>query len=184
MRATVVLLAAAVAALTLALPAASDLADRRSGTVEPEASAFLPRNGGMFGPQQTVFFGYAKSLTRRGARYLMRVDPELVLSGVTANTAALEDKAIRPGESVTNDYYLLDEGHRLLSYLVPRKAHVTVITNRGTGPRSTVVGVDELSSILKGKNPRSRPGLWSPISGFWIRVAGDRALALDQAYRP
>jgi hypothetical protein len=47
-----------------------------------------------------------------------------------------------------------------------------------------VISVSEFARIVKGKNPRNRPGLWDPASGFWIRAQGDRALAFDQAYRP
>lgn len=181
MKISVVILATLVALLA-AVPAASERSSRSTTTVEPDASAFLPRPP--FGPRQLVFFGVPKSLAKSGGRYLMRVDPAWVLTGITASRAAAEDGVVAPGEPVPNDYYNLDEGHRLLTYRVPANAHVTVLTNPGTGPRSTVVSVAELSQIVKGKNPRKRPGLWGLASGFWIRVAGDRALALDQAYRP
>lgn len=173
-----------LAASVLAVPAASELLGRSSATARPPASVFLPRNGGMIGPQQAVFFGYPKSLARSGGSYRMRVDPALVLSGVTAYDAAVADHAIRPGEAVPDDYYTVNETRRLLTYRVPATARVTVITNPGAGPRSTVVSVVEFSAILQGKNPRQRPGMWAPASGFWIRVAGDRSLAIDQAYRP
>ena len=155
---------------------------QRSATVVPAAAAFMPK--GMFGPRQLLFFGYVKSATRSGGRYLMRVDPTLMVTGITASTAAVEDGVLRPGEPVPNDYYERNETHRLLTYRVPARAHVTVIVNPGEGPRSAVVPVSELVQIVKGKNPRKRPGLWGPASGFWIRVKGDQALALDQAYRP
>jgi hypothetical protein len=92
----------------------------------------------------------------------MRVDPARVMTGVTASRAAVEDGVLAPGEPVPNDYYIRDESHRLLAYRVPANAHVTVLTNPGTGPRSTVVSVAELSQIVKGKSPRKRPGLWGP----------------------
>jgi len=134
-------------------------------------------------PRQIVFFGYVTSLTRSGARHVMRVDPAAVLSGVTANRAAVEDKVIAPGEVVPNDYYTRDEGHKLVSYLVPSTSHVTVLTNPGTVPRATPISVAELAQIVKGRNPQKRP-LFEPKNGFWIRVAGDIALALDQQYTP
>lgn len=173
-----------LASMLVAVPASSqDSSVAATSTMgEPPASAFLPH--GAFGPRQLVFFGYVKSLTRSGARYVMRVDPALVLSGITGTRAAVEDKVIRPGDRVPNDYYYLDLGHRLLTYRVPADAHVTVLTNPGTGPGSTAIPVSEFSQVVKGRNPKKRPGLWGPASGFWIRVAGDRALAFDQAYRP
>lgn len=151
-------------------------------TATPPVSAFMPH--GPFGPRQLVFFGYVRSLTGKGNRYVARIDPSLILTGITASTAAVEDKALEPGEPVPNDYYERNESKRPLTYRVPANAHVTVLVNPGTGPRSAVVPVSEFAQIVKSKNPRNRPGLWGPGSGFWIRTQGDRALAFDQAYRP
>lgn len=173
---------AALAALVVVLPAASEPAGRSTPAATPPASAFMPH--GAFGPRQVVFFGYVRSLTRSGNHYVARIDPTLILTGVTASTAGVEDKILRPGEGVPNDYYERNETRRALTYRVPASAHVTVLTNPGTGPRSTLVPVSELAQIVKGGNPKNRPGLWTPASGFWIRVEADRALALDQAYRP
>ncbi len=175
-------LLAALFALVVVVPAASEPAERSSTTAVPPASAFLPT--GMFGPRQILFFGYPKSLTRSGGWYSVRVDPTLMLTGITGSTAGVEDGVLRPGEAPPNDYYERNESARLLTYRVPANAHVTVIVNPGEGPRSAVVPVSEFAQIVKGKNPKKRPGLWGPASGFWIRVRGDTALALDQAYRP
>ena len=182
MRSIVVLsgLAALVAAVSATHLWAAPVAS--VANIAPPATAFLPQPP-FAAPRQIVFFGRVKSLTRSGSRFVMRVDPGVVLTGVTANRAAVEDKVIAPGEVVPNDGYVRDEGHRLLSYLVPRTAHVTVITNPGTGPRATPISVAELAQIVKGRNPNKRP-LFEPKNGFWIRVAGDRALALDQQYSP
>jgi hypothetical protein len=174
--------AAVVAALVVVVPAASEPSSGLAHAVTPPAAAFMPH--GAFGPRQIVFFGYVKSVKRSGARYVMRVDPTLILAGATATTAAVEDKFIRPGEGVPNDYYDVNERHRSFAYRLPATAHVTVLTNAGKGPRSTTVPVTEFAQIVKGRNPARRPGLWAPASGFWIRVSGDTALALDQAYRP
>jgi hypothetical protein len=173
---------AAVAALVVALPAAAEPADRSTPGSTPPVSAFMPH--GAFGPRQVVFFGYVRSLTRNGARYVARIDPSLILTGITASTAAVEDNVLRPGEPVPNDYYERNERKRPLTYRVPSNAHVTVLVNPGAGPRSATVPVSEFARIVKGENPRNRPGLWGPASGFWIRTQGDRALAFDQAYRP
>jgi hypothetical protein len=73
---------------------------------------------------------------------------------------------------------------KLLTYKVPANAHVTVITNDGTtGPVATSIKVSELVQIVKGKNPKHRH-LFEPKNGFWIRVASDTALSLDQQYSP
>ena len=76
-------------------------------------------------------FGHIASLARKSGRYEMRFDPAWFTSGVTANTAAAEDGVVEPGEPVPNDNYRIDEGHRLLTYLVSPTAHVTVLTRNG-----------------------------------------------------
>ena len=65
-------------------------------------------------------FGHIASLKQDGDGYRMRFDPAWFTSGVTANEAAAEDGVVEPGEPVPNDNYRIEEGHRLLTYLVPR----------------------------------------------------------------
>lgn len=72
-----------------------------------------------------TLYGHVKKLTRKGNRFVLRFDPAWFTSGLTANTAAAEDGVIKPGEPVPNDNYIVDETHRLLSYVVPAQALVT-----------------------------------------------------------
>ena len=126
-------------------------------------------------------FGYVKSLERKGSGYELRFDPALLLSGKTANVAAAEDGAVPAGEPVPNDNYVVDEGHRLLTYEVPANAHVTALTKGVAGSSITVA---ELAQLVRGENPFPRP-LFEPITtGFWIRVDVDTVRSLDQQYRP
>ena len=84
-----------------------------------------------------------------------------------------------------NDNYVVDESHRLLTYLVPKTAHVTVLTNEGTkGISATPIAVAELAQIAKGRNPKHRKLFESLDSGVWIRVRIDTVRSLDQQYRP
>ena len=127
-------------------------------------------------------FGHISSLTQKGDQYEMRFDPAWLTSGVTANTAAAEDGVVEPGEPVPNDNYRIEEGHRLLTYLVPTDAHVTVLTNDGTGILSTPVTVSELSQLVNGEKPVE---LFEPLdTGVWIRVHVDTVCAIDQQYQP
>ncbi|MDH4341094.1 MAG: hypothetical protein OEW47_12120 [Thermoleophilia bacterium] len=127
-------------------------------------------------------FGHISSLARKGDQYEMRFDPAWFTSGVTANTAAAEDGVVEPGEPVPNDNYRIEEGHRLLTYLVPSEAHVTVLTNDGTGIMSTPIGVPELAQLLNGEKPVE---LFEPLdTGAWIRIDIDTVCALDQQYQP
>jgi hypothetical protein len=107
----------------------------------------------------------------------MRVDPALWLQGVTAYHAAVEDKAIAPGEAVPNDYYIRDTDHLLLTYRVRSNARVTVLTRGGNGPiPTTTISVAEFTQIVQGKNPKHRR-LLEPKAGFWLRIAGDSVLS-------
>src|SRR5581483_1061011 len=64
-------------------------------------------------------FGHIHSLTRRGDQFELRFDPAWFLSGVTANAAAAADGAVEPGQPVPNDNYVVDESHRLYTYVLP-----------------------------------------------------------------
>ena len=129
-------------------------------------------------------FGHISSLTRRGDRYELRFDPAWFTSGATANAAAAEDGVIEPGEPVPNDNYRVEEGHRLLTYLVPTDAHVTVLTRQGDPSNfgATPITVAELAQLVDGQSPVE---LFEPLdTGVWIRVNIDTVCALDQQYQP
>lgn len=165
---------------TLALSAAGALAFAR---LSP-APAALSAPAAQTPPRVVVQYAHVKSLRRTGGRFVMRVDPALWLSGVTAYHAAVEDKAIAPGEAVPNDYYIRDPDHRLLTYRVRPDARVTVLTRGGSGPLpTTAISVAEFAQIVQGKNPKHRR-LLEPKAGFWLRVAIDNVLTLDQQYQP
>jgi hypothetical protein len=128
---------------------------------------------------QMNFYGHVKALTRKGGRFEMRFDPAWFTSGVTASRAALEDTG---SSDVPNDNYVIEEGHRLLTYLVPASARVTVLTNNGNGISSTPITVSELGRIVNGGKHRK---LFEPLSsGVWIRVRIDTVRSLDQQYQP
>jgi len=133
---------------------------------------------GVGAPLEHVEFGYIKSLEQKGAGYELKFDPAWFLSGETANKAAAEDGAVPPGEPVPNDNYVVDEGHRLLTYRVAPDARVTVLVD---GPEGEPITVAELARIVNGNH---KP-LWEPIeTGFWIRYRIDTVHSLDQQYRP
>jgi hypothetical protein len=133
---------------------------------------------GLGAPAETVQFGYLKSLTKKGSSYELRFDPALFLSGETANVAAAEDGAVEPGESVPNDHFVVDEGHRLLTYKVPADAKLTVVA---LGPKNIPVTIEALAKMVAGE--QAAP--WQPLtSGFWLRSRIDTVRSLDQQYRP
>jgi hypothetical protein len=130
-------------------------------------------------------FGHIESLgATGGADYQMRFDPAWFTSGVTANTAAAEDGAVEPGQPVPNDNYRVEEGHRLLTYLVPEDAKVTVLTRQGDPASfgSTPITVFQLAGLVNGKK---LVDLYEPLdTGVWIRIDGDAVCSVDQQYQP
>jgi len=139
---------------------------------------------GLGPPAERVQFGHIKSLTRKGDHFEMRFDPAWFLSGETANIAAAEDGAVEAGQPVPNDNYVVEEGHRLLTYLVPDDAHVTVLTKDGDPAQlgATPITVSELAQIVQGNSSLE---LFEPLeTGVWIRVNVDAVRAIDQQYRP
>lgn len=129
-------------------------------------------------------YGHIESLTRDGDRYRLRFDPAWFTSGVTANEAAAEDGVVEPGQPVPNDNYRIEEGHRLLTYLVPADAHVTVLTRQGDPANfgATKVTVDQLAQLVAGQKPIE---LFEGLeTGVWIAVKVDTVCSIDQQYVP
>ena len=170
----------AVVILTiLALAAAVGYGSTRAAT----KTVTVTRKSPTARSQQIAQFGYIKSLTRKGSGFELRFDPAWFVSGQTANTAAAEDGAVDAGQPVPNDNYVVDESDRVLTYLVPDTARVTILTRDSTAPLyETTSTVAELERIVNGGDHRP---LFEPLdSGVWIRVHNDTVCTLDQQYRP
>lgn len=179
MRRTLVILTGG-AVLTAAALVSSGLLARpaTSAAVAKAQSGFLLLPPAAPAGQMTLF-GHIKTLSRKGGRFELRFDPAWFTSGVTASRAAHEDTG---SSDVPNDNYVVEEGHRLLTYVVPTRARITVLTNDGTGISSTQISVFELARIVNGGKHRK---LFEPLdSGVWIRVRIDSVRELDQQYRP
>jgi hypothetical protein len=175
-------------AVVLLVPAAAGCGGTRTvtetETVTSTVTVDQTRKQGAGPPEVRWEYGYVKSLTAKGSGYVLRFDPAWLLSGETANVAAAEDGAVEPGQPVPNDNYVLDEGHRLLTYVVPPDAHVTVITRHGDPAQlgATPITVAELAKIVDGTSTMK---LFEPLdSGTWITVDIDTVRRIDQQYRP
>jgi hypothetical protein len=129
-------------------------------------------------PLELTQFGHIRSLDRKGGQFELGFDPALLLSGTTAAHAKLEDTG---SSDVPNDYYVVDEGHRVLTYVVPAGAHVTILER---GVDATRITVAQLAELVHGRNPFHHR-LFEPIStGFWLRTRIDKVKSLDQQYFP
>jgi hypothetical protein len=127
-------------------------------------------------------FGHITSLRRTGDHYELGFDPAWFTSGVTANKAAAEDGAVPAGQPVPNDNYVVDESHRVLTYLAPADAAVTILTREGGPLYETPSSVGELERIVNGGEHRA---LFEPLdSGIWIRFHVDTVCTIEQQYRP
>jgi hypothetical protein len=123
-------------------------------------------------------FGHIQSLKRSEGGYVLRFDPAEYLTGVTASDAMQEDTGSR---DVANDNYVVDEGHRLFSYIVPGDAHVTVLAD---GVDGTPITVAQLAKIVKGGEPLGH-SLFEPFeTGVWILYEVDTVRSIDQQYVP
>jgi hypothetical protein len=134
-------------------------------------------------------YGQLKSLRRSGRHYELRLDPAWFLSGVTANVAQAEDRGSRCRPSacppVANDNYVVDESHRVLTYIVPTSVRGTVLTKHGSngGPfPTTSITVRQLKQLMAGESSLK---LFEPLStGVWIVVQGDTVRSFAQQYKP
>ena len=129
---------------------------------------------------QFTLYGHIKKLSKTRGKYVLRFDPAMFTTGLTASVAAKEDTG---SSDVPNDVYTVEESHRLYSYYLAPNAKVTVLTNHGTpGISATPITVGELYRIVNGRPHRK---LFEPLdSGVWIRVRIDTVKELDQQYRP
>ena len=127
-------------------------------------------------PKQLVLYGHVKSIAPNRGQFELRFDPALWLSGTAAEHAC----GCKP---VPNDYVVVEESHRLLTFVVRRDAVVTIVTRNNF---ATPISVEELAQIVAGKNPKHR-SLLEPKAGFWITI-GEKypnpIVSLGQQYQP
>jgi hypothetical protein len=135
-----------------------------------------------FSPPATVVqYGHIKSIMAVGGAYELRIDPAYWLQGLTAQRAAAQ-----AGQTVEDDYYILDPDHRLLTYKLPANASATVLTS-ASAIKSTRVPIAELAQIVRGRNPKHRPLLENGslrTLGYWVKTKIDTVVSIDQQYQP
>jgi hypothetical protein len=147
-------------------------------TVTRTVTVSATAKNGPGAPRQVVEYGYVKSLKAKGGAYELRFDPAWLLTGKTANQAALEDTG---SSDVPNDNYVVNESTRAYTFKVLPNAHVTVLKE---GVNGSAITVAQLAQLAGGHNPFSKP-LFEPIStGFWISIRNDTVESLDQQYHP
>jgi hypothetical protein len=126
-----------------------------------------------------VLYGHVKSVTHTSRGYQLRFDPAWWLTGSAAEHAC----GCKP---VANDYFVVDETHRLLTFPVRANARVRIVVGGPKGITPASISVAELAQIVAGKNPRHRV-LLARTAGFWLTFSQkypSPVLSLDQQYQP
>ena len=167
----------------VAILGAAAFASTRLWAATPAKSSPRVADAQPCGPGEFVLFGHVRSLAPKGDRFELRFDPAWFTTGLTASRAKLEDTGYA---DVPNDSYVVEEGHRLLTYVLPANARITVLTRKGrpdsSGFPSTVVTPSQLAELLAGKEPvKLFEGL---DTGFWMNVHVDTVCSLRQQYHP
>ena len=169
--------------LLLGLAAVSLFATTGCGgtkTVTKTVTVSATAKSGVGAPREVVEFGYIKSLKSKGTGFELHFDPAWLLTGKTANQAALEDTG---SSDVPNDNYVVNESTRAYTYIVPANAQVRVLT-QGSNLSGTPITVAQLAQLANGKNPLPKPLFEHISTGFWVTIRNDKIESLEQQYRP
>src|SRR5436190_1217483 len=100
------------------------------------ASGAIASTSSSAGKEQ-VLYGHVTSIDRAGSSYRLHFDPAWWLTGVAAEHAC----GCKP---VPNDHVVIDETHRLLTFVVRKDAPVTVLV-RGRSTGKVRISVAELA---------------------------------------
>ena len=138
-------------------------------------------------PAVQWLYGHVVSVEQSGDGYLLRFDPAVLTSGITANAAAAaaEGTSCQPDQCrpVPNDNYTVDDGHDVLVYRLPADAHGTVLTNGASLSGQRIDGRTLASIVANGKAPGIT--LFEPLdSGMWLEVRIDTIQTFHQQYHP
>jgi len=148
-------------------------------TAAAGASALVAAN--QSSPSQGPLYGHIKSITQQNNRFVMKFDPAWWLTGLAAERAC-------GCKTVANDFYVVDESHRRLTFAVRRDARALVLVSGPTHVSPVSISVAELAQIVAGKNPKHRALLGRTAGyGFWIRIGTqypNPVVSLEQQYQP
>jgi len=111
---------------------------------------------------------------------VIRFDLAAFLTGDEANEAAVEDGVIEPGDSVPNDYYVVNDNPMLRK--LPLADDVKVLIVNWDSCCDSIVG--ELDEVAEAFKTGATEGLYRSISGFWITVKGGIVTKLEEQFVP
>lgn len=135
------------------------------------------------------YFGKPVSVTQANAKdYLLVLQPEFFLVGVTANVAFAGQQTppvscaplACPG--VPDDRWVIPAGAEELTFVLPAKTTGTVLTLHSPQMRTTKITAAQLSALVGGaKTPKLMEGL---DSGVWLTVDVDTVTSFAQQFQP
>ena len=158
---------AALSALLVATGCGSTKTVTKTVTVSETAKS------GVGSPREVVEYGFIKSLERKGATFELRFDPAWLLTGKTANQAALEDTG---SSDVPNDNYVVNESTRAYTFIVSPSAHVTVLKEGVNGsaitsaPRTRASSTAQRRAFFDGSEPSMPTTIFSITGGIAARA--------------
>ena len=128
-------------------------------------------------------FGYIRSVSTAGPTATLAFDDAKFLTGKEAQQAAAEDRAVEPGESVPNDYYIRNPDKATRTLRIANEATVTSV--RCSPCREGVQGKLEpfLASFMEprrgyGASYRGKYGL------YWLTIEDGEVVAIREQYVP
>jgi hypothetical protein len=141
----------------------------------------------VLGAQDTRYFGQIVSITQADSkRYLLVLEPELFLVGVTADVANAEQQGTQcaplscPG--VEDDHLVLPAGTQKLTFVLPAQTTGTVLVSSNGRMQPTKISAAQLASLVSGAKT---PKLIEPLdSGVWLAVDVDKVTSFAQQFQP
>jgi hypothetical protein len=124
------------------------------------------------------WFGYIKAIDHRAVEY----DVAEFLSGEEANAAAIEAGDIAEGETVPNDYYIVNEDKETGRFPLSENVKVTIDTVHDGIPGPAPADLGWLLCELGGEAPQHR--MSHRFNGYWLTVENGLVTEIEEQYVP
>ena len=112
----------------------------------------------------------------------MVVDVIQWLTGEAANQAAIEDGVIEEGDSVPNDYYIVNDNPMLRELAVARDVRVTLSTwDCQNIPTEKNVSFERFVDLFNGTEECTDNLRVNP---YWLTIENGSVVAIEEQYRP
>ena len=147
--------------------------DRGAAPVTPVGKRATPIGGVSDGRH----FGFLKSVDGEGIHF----DRAEFLTGAAGERAARDAGALAPGEPLSNDYFIRDDGARTIALPVADTVDVTVAGCATSCREGFAIGYGELNAELVDER---RGDTYRGNAAYWVTVSNGKVVALDEQYLP